>query len=323
MRGPDGEVLGYLGTVKDITERKRAERRLQRSAGQNRALAAEQAALRRVATKVAGEAPPDEVFALVAHEVASLLGAAAGTVVKFGPDEGVVMGTWANETSTGLAVGTSLPLSGQSATARVSRSGQAERMDDYDGLDDATRLLVAGTPYRTGAAAPIRVGTHVWGSIGVLSVRHEPLDAGAELRLESFAELVGVGVANAEARARLAAQAATDPLTGLANHRVFFERLYADVERARRHGRPLSLVIIDLDLFKLVNDAHGHATGDRVLVEVAERLSALTRAGTRWPGSVARSSPGSSPRPTPTRPGRRPSGRGWPSPPGPSRGPDG
>jgi diguanylate cyclase (GGDEF)-like protein/PAS domain S-box-containing protein len=277
LPGHDGEVLGYLGTVKDITERKRAEQRLQRSAAQNQALAAEQAALRRVATTVAGEAPPEEVFALVAREVACLLGAAAGTVVSFGPEDGMVMGAWARETGGGVAVGTVVPLGGEGGCARVSRSGEPARMEDYDNLDEETRKLV-GAPYRAGVAAPIRVGPRLWGAIGVLSNRHEPLEAGAEQRLASFAELVGVGIANAEARARLAAQAATDPLTGLANHRVFFERLHADVERARRHGRPLSLVIIDLDLFKLVNDSHGHPTGDRVLVEVAERLSTLTRA---------------------------------------------
>ena len=104
-----------------------------------------------------------------------------------------------------------------------------------------------------------------------------PIDAGAEARLGHFAELMAFAIANAEARGRLAAQAASDPLTGLANHRTFFERLHADVERARRHGRPLSLVIIDLDHFKRVNDTHGHPVGDRVLVEVAERLGALVR----------------------------------------------
>ena len=88
-------MIGYLGTVKDITDRKRAERRLRGSLAENQALAAEQAALRRVATAVAGEAPPEEVFALVAREVGVLLGAAAGVVVRFGPQHGIVMGTWA------------------------------------------------------------------------------------------------------------------------------------------------------------------------------------------------------------------------------------
>ena len=62
--------------------------------------------------------------------------------------------------------------------------------------------------------------------------------------------------------------AATDPLTGLANHRAFQERLVQEVARARRYGQPLSLVLADLDHFKLVNDAHGHQAGDAVLAEV-------------------------------------------------------
>lgn len=64
-------------------------------------------------------------------------------------------------------------------------------------------------------------------------------------------------------------RAARDPLTGLPNHRVFHERLEAEVARATRHGRALSIALLDIDHFKLVNDAHGHQAGDRVLVEVA------------------------------------------------------
>ena len=73
-------------------------------------------------------------------------------------------------------------------------------------------------------------------------------------------------------------RAARDPLTGLPNHRVFHERLAEEVARATRHGRALSVALIDLDHFKLVNDAHGHQAGDRILVEVASRLVDLARA---------------------------------------------
>ena len=75
----------------------------------------------------------------------------------------------------------------------------------------------------------------------------------------------------------LDAQAARDPLTGLPNHRVFHERLASEVARAIRHGRALSIALVDLDHFKLINDANGHQAGDQVLVEVASRLRELAR----------------------------------------------
>ena len=66
--------------------------------------------------------------------------------------------------------------------------------------------------------------------------------------------------------AELAHLASHDPLTGLPNRRAFHERLEQEVEHARRHGQPLSVVILDLDGFKAINDLHGHPTGDRILV---------------------------------------------------------
>ena len=78
---------------------------------------------------------------------------------------------------------------------------------------------------------------------------------------------------------RLANLASSDPLTGLANHRVLHERLRAEAARAQRHGRELSLVVLDLDHFKRINDTHGHQVGDRVLVEAASRLAEEVREG--------------------------------------------
>jgi diguanylate cyclase (GGDEF)-like protein len=75
----------------------------------------------------------------------------------------------------------------------------------------------------------------------------------------------------------LAGLAATDELTSLPNYRSFHERLHAEVERAKRHGRELSLVVIDVDKFKVINDEHGHRIGDAVLTEVARRLATEAR----------------------------------------------
>lgn len=69
----------------------------------------------------------------------------------------------------------------------------------------------------------------------------------------------------------------TDGLTGLYNHRYLQERLQQEIKRAQRYGRELSLVMADLDHFKVYNDAYGHPRGDKVLIEVAKTLRNIGR----------------------------------------------
>jgi diguanylate cyclase (GGDEF)-like protein len=73
--------------------------------------------------------------------------------------------------------------------------------------------------------------------------------------------------------------AATDPLTGLPNRRSFDEHVELALARAVRHGRPVALLALDLDGFKQVNDAHGHAAGDRLLIAAGKTWTALLRSG--------------------------------------------
>ena len=239
-------------------------------------LAAEQAALRRVATRVAAEARPEVVFAQAAEEVAGLLEVECGLVARFETGRAVPVGWWG---ATQPTLDVTFPLEGDGALAQVARTGQVARIGDYQSLaDDPVGRLVRAGGYRSAVAAPVRVGGQLWGGLLAATTEDAPISRGAEARLERFADLVALAIANAEGQARLIAQAASDPLTGLANNRTFFERLDAEVGRARRHGDPLSLVIIDLDHFKRVNDTHGHLAGDGVLVETAGRLAALARA---------------------------------------------
>ena len=100
----------------------------------------------------------------------------------------------------------------------------------------------------------------------------------------SLGSMAGIAVANARLHAQTVRsleeaqeRATRDSLTGLLNHRAFQERLAREAARARWNGRPLSLALFDLDHFKRVNDTHGHLAGDEVLVEVARRLSEVSR----------------------------------------------
>ena len=104
-----------------------------------------------------------------------------------------------------------------------------------------------------------------------------PLDGPRELRelaegFNSAATMIG------EQRERLEALAGTDPLTGLANNRRFHETLERELERARRDHGELALVLIDIDHFKHLNDAHGHPFGDEALRRVAAELLGAVRA---------------------------------------------
>jgi diguanylate cyclase (GGDEF)-like protein/PAS domain S-box-containing protein len=79
--------------------------------------------------------------------------------------------------------------------------------------------------------------------------------------------------------ARLEHDASRDGLTGLLNRRVFDAQLWTEIAQAERHGRPLSIAMLDLDLFKQINDRHGHPVGDDVLREVTRRFAGVVRDG--------------------------------------------
>jgi len=78
-------------------------------------------------------------------------------------------------------------------------------------------------------------------------------------------------------RAALREEATHDPLTGLANRRLFYDRLHQAIRHAHRYGGKVGIMYVDLDHFKAINDQHGHHVGDAVLTEVAKRLTSHLR----------------------------------------------
>jgi diguanylate cyclase (GGDEF)-like protein/PAS domain S-box-containing protein len=110
--------------------------------------------------------------------------------------------------------------------------------------------------------------------------------AGSRLALlyALVAGVIAVSIGTSVSRARLQGKelelfhdlehlAQTDPLTGVLNHRAFYQRLQVEIDRAIRHRQGLSLIVCDVDYFKSYNDAHGHVAGDGVLCAVAQTLA--------------------------------------------------
>ena len=192
----------FTGYLRDVTDRRRADAEL-------RELAVEQAALRRVATIVASEREQHRVFSAVTEEVGRLLGAHSANMVRY--EEGTsatVVGGWSADGIPAVDVGGRVSLDGDTAAARVKRTGRPARVDSYDRLsgDLAERLRRLG--FRCAVAAPITLDGRLWGTVIVSSVEPDAFPPGAEQRISSFAELAAQALANAEARAQLAASRA-------------------------------------------------------------------------------------------------------------------
>jgi len=115
--------------------------------------------------------------------------------------------------------------------------------------------------------------------------------AGIVVRVTEFGALLLIGIVLVrqlftmrtihDANQHLARLSATDPLTGLPNHRTLMDTLESELERARRADHCLSVIFFDGDHFKRVNDTYGHAAGDGVLRELGARVQSVLRAGNR------------------------------------------
>jgi signal transduction histidine kinase len=190
---------------------------LERDRGQLARLAAEQAALRRVATLVAHAAPAGELFAAVVEEVGGVFSASMAAMGRYDPD-----GTVRTVAGWNVSDGRRFDALG----ALVARTRRPVRLDDPE--DGAA------------VGAPIVVADELWGVMVACSAPEQPLAAGTEARLASFTDLVATAVANAQGRADLAASRARVVATADATRRR--------IERDLHDGAQQQLVTLALQL---------------------------------------------------------------------------
>jgi signal transduction histidine kinase len=166
-------------------------------------LAEEQAALRRVATLVAGGAPPEEVFAAVTEEAGQLLAADQTTLSRYESDGTVTVVAGWSTVDNALPVGARLKLGGKNLTTLIWQTRRPARIDSYADSSGALAAAVRDTGVRSGVGTPIIVQDRLWGVLDAGSTGEQPLGPGTEARLASFTELVATAIANAESRSDL------------------------------------------------------------------------------------------------------------------------
>ncbi len=256
----------FVGHLRDVTERQASELALRR-------LADEQAALRRVATAVAAEREPEELFSLVIEEVGRLLEAQSSNMIRYdGSGEATVIGGWSADGVQSVPIGSTVRVDGDTAAARVWRTGRPARVDSYEGLEGELAETLRSLGFRSAIAAPIVLAGRLWGAMIVSSVDPDPLPAGAEQRISDFAELAAQAMANAEAREQLAASRKRIVQAGDAERRR--------LERNLHDGAQQRLVSLSLTLRlaarRHTDDAElGHAVEE--LGSALEELRELAR----------------------------------------------
>jgi signal transduction histidine kinase len=232
-----------------------------------RAAADEQAALRRVATRVAASAPPSEVFAAVTREVAHVLGANASLLCRAEGDSAVVVGTWANN-GPAAPTGFRIQRGGTNLTTIVLDTGRPARIDNYAVATGDAADVAHSQGVRSAVGAPILVEGHLWGLVVVGASGDEPLPPDAEKQLAAFTELVATAISNATARAELVASRARIVAAG--------DEARRRIERNLHDGTQQRLIALGLDLERARAAIPAHQVETQsALVGVGEDLEAI------------------------------------------------
>jgi diguanylate cyclase (GGDEF)-like protein len=165
-------------------------------------------------------------------------------------------------------------------TARGMRSDLPVVVAAGDGLEGealATHEPRVSQVPRAVLATPILREHHLLGLVTAVDPEEGAFSDEDVEALSALAVQAGVAIENARLHRVVERQAVTDSLTGLANRRQFYEVLGREYERAQRFGQPVSLILLDIDDFKLINDSRGHLAGDAVLHSVAATLAEVIR----------------------------------------------
>ena len=281
VRDDDGTVRQYIAVMEDVTDRKRAA-----WLDQDR---------RQLLERVARHEPVEATLSAVCQAVGRQWDGVRSVVLRFeagGAEKSVPPRRWtaaADRVSAAFAAAINVSLAGPPTRcpfAPGDATAPAETFTvDVSASNRWADLAAAAAAEGVVGCRSVPIVGGDGALLGELLVfkGREAATAGSDpvfrRAVASFAGLAALAVEHQRLTDRLACQATHDPLTGLPNRARLDASLPGWVAAAARAGRPLGVLMIDLDGFKHVNDTLGHAAGDALLVQVARRLSAAARDG--------------------------------------------
>ncbi len=245
---------------------------VERMAEHSHAHARQLAILQRLASEISAVLDLDELASRLLRIVCDAMGYENGFLTTLN-DKG--------ELVIHAAFGPSTAFIGQSLAPGIGISWwvmQHGRLQNVADVQADTRF-VGPADIRSSLIVPLRIGDETVGIIGIESARPAAFTADDETLLTATSHQVAAAVRVARLHQAAKSAAATDPLTGLPNRRVFFEKLAEGLARSEGDGAPLSVAIIDANGLKQLNDQHGHAAGDQALIKIGEILAAGVRTG--------------------------------------------
>ncbi|MDP9296847.1 MAG: GAF domain-containing protein [Actinomycetota bacterium] len=167
---------------------------------------------------------------------------------------------------------------GQGITGFAAEHGEAQLINDADLDDRSYHIPGTGDEEESMLSLPLLARGELKGVLNVYRTGRGHDFSIEEFELaKRFAELAALAIDNAQIRQRLEAELVSDPLTGLSNHRYFQERLERELTEASSAGTSLSLLSIDIDDFKAINEREGHGRGDAILKALAQLLREQAR----------------------------------------------